>query len=275
MKRQITELLKAGHIRHSISPWASPVLFVKKKGTKNLRMCIDFRHLNKLTIKDATPIARINELRQRLRNAKMFTALDMMSGYYQITIDDSSIPYTAFNCRYGHFEWLVMPFGLCNAPATFSHWINQILGDLLDTCVIAYLDDILIHSPNPEQHLIDVETVLQRLSASGAILNLGKSHFHREKVDFLGHTVDVHGISPTTAHIDAILNWPQIQNKQDVASFCGLINYFKSWIHQYADILKPLNNLRRKDAPFVWNTECQTTVRVLQHCILQTQADCH
>lgn len=135
-------------------------------------MSIDFRHLNKATIKDATPIARIDELRQRLRNAKVFTALDMMSGYYQITIDDPSIPYTAFNCRYGHFEWLVMPFGLCNAPATFSRWINLILGDLLDTCVVAYLDDILIYSPTPEQHLLDVDKVLERLASAGAILNL-------------------------------------------------------------------------------------------------------
>ena len=159
-----------------------------------------------------------------------------MSGYYQITIYDPSIPYTAFNCRYCHFEWLVMPFGLCNAPATFSRWINQILGDLLDTCVVAYLDDILIYSPTPAQHIIDVEVVLRRLSSAGAVLNLTKSHFHREKVEFLGHIVDANGMSPTTSHIEAILNWPQIQTNQDVSLFCGLINYFKAWIHKYANI---------------------------------------
>lgn len=264
MKRQITELLEAGHIRHSNSPWAAPVLFVKKKGTEKLRMCIDYRHLNKNTIKDATPLARIDELRQRLRLARQFTALDMMSGYYQIRINAEDVPYTAFNCRYGHFEWLVMPFGLTNAPATFSRWINSILSDLLDTCVVAYLDDILIYSPNEEQHISDVEAVLKRLAGAGAVLNLDKSHFHRTKVIFLGHNVDADGISPTDNHVKAVREWPQIQDKHDLASFCGLVNYFKAWIPNYADIMHPLNLLRKKDTEFNWTVDCQTAIRTLQ-----------
>ena len=264
MKRQITELLKAGHIRHSVSPWAAPVLFVKKKGTEKLRMCIDFRHLNKQTIKDATPIARIDELRQRLVNAKKFTALDMMSGYNQIKIADESIPYTAFNCRYGHFEWLVMPFGLTNAPATFSRWINKILGDLLDRCVVAYLDDILIYSPTDEQHVRDVEEVLSCLDQAGAILNLEKSHFHKTKVEFLGHNVDSEGITPNTSYVDAISKWPKIQDKSDLATFCGMINYFKAWISDYTDIIQPLNELRKKTAAFIWTARCDDAVAALQ-----------
>ena len=228
-------------------------------------MCLDFRHVNKHTVKDATPLAGIDELRQRLRHAKVFSALDMMSGYYQIKIDTASLPYTAFNCRYGHYEWLVMPFGLTNAPATFSRWINSILSDLLDVCVVAYLDDILIYSPSVEQHLLDVDKVLSKLAAAGAILNLGKSHFHKFKVTFLGHDVDAQGISLTSSSIESIHTWPQIKDKHDIASFCGLVNYFKSWIPAYADLLAPLNRLRKKDAEFNWTIDCQTTVRILQY----------
>ena len=267
MKRQITELLKAGHIRHSMSPWAAPVLFVKKKGTDTLRMCIDFRHLNRHTIKDATPIARIDELRQRLVGAKRFTAVDMMSGYNQIKIEDSAIPYTAFNCRYGHFEWLVMPFGLTNAPATFSRWINLVLGPLLDKCVVAYLDDILIYSKSDEQHILDVEAVMDSLAEAGAILNLEKSHFHKGKVEFLGHNVDGEGITPNTSYIEAISKWPKIENKADVGTFCGMINYFKAWIPDYAELIQPLNNLRKKDAPFIWDDACDESVRRLQEAL--------
>ena len=267
MKRQITELLKAGHIRHSFSPWSSSVLFVKKKGTDKLRMCIDFRHLNKCTIKDSTAIARIDELRQRLRGSKCFTALDLMSGYYQIRIDDESIPLTAFNCRYGHFEWTVMPFGLCNAPATFTRWINLILNDLLDTCVVAYLDDILIYSPTEEQHVIDVRQTLERLAKANAFLSLDKCVFNARKVEFLGHEVDGEGITLNPGYVQPIMEWPDIMNKSDLASFCGMVNYFKNWIDGYADICKPLNELRKKDIPFIWTVNQQSAVRILQHSI--------
>ncbi len=260
MKKQLTMLLKAGHIRHSSSPWASPVLFVKKPRSDKLRMCIDFRHLNRATLKDATPIARIDELRQRLRGARRFTALDLMSGYYQILIDDESIPYTAFNCRYGHFEWLVMPFGLTNAPATFSRWVNKILGTLLDECVVAYLDDILIYSP-------DDERVLSCLASAGAILNLVKSHFCQDTVEFLGHVVTPAGIRPTPAHIKSVQDWPQIKDKNDIASFAGLTNYFKQYIPNYADLLKPLNKLRKKDVKFVWSSECEDSVTKLKEAL--------
>ncbi|KAG5460880.1 MAG: hypothetical protein BJ554DRAFT_7022, partial [Olpidium bornovanus] len=130
MKQQLTELLRAGHIRYSKSPWGASVLFVQKANGK-LRTCMDFRYLNKSTIKDATPLGQIDEIRQRLRGATRFSAFDLMSCYHQLWIRAEDIPKTAFNTRYGHFEWVVMPFGLCNAPATFQRWINRILGDLL------------------------------------------------------------------------------------------------------------------------------------------------
>ena len=119
-------------------------------------------------------------------------------------------------------------------------------------CVIAYLDDILIYSKNSEEHVVHVEQVLAALEKAGAVLNLEKSHFHKTKVEFLGHNVDEHGITPNTSYVEAISKWPDIKNKADVASFCGLINYFKNWIPKYADLLKPLNQLRKKDAPFIW-----------------------
>lgn len=268
MKRQITELLTAGHIRHSNAPWASSILFVKKKGTSKLRMCIDYRYLNSQTIKDATPIARIDELRQRLKGSTKFSALDLLSGYYQIKIDPNSVPKTAFNCRYGHFEWLVMPFGLTNAPATFSRWINTILGDLLDKCVVAYLDDILIYSKSDEAHLKDLDTVLSRLQDAGAILNLTKSHFGQSRVEFLGHIVDSEGVSISSDNVKSVTTWPQITDKSDLASFCGMINYFKNWIDGYANIMEPLNYLRKKDVPFSWTPREQSAMIVLQYKLI-------
>lgn len=127
-------------------------------------MCIDYRHLNKHTVRDATPIPRSDELRQRLQGAKIFTALDLTSGYYQIRIEDEDQAKTAFNTRYGHFEWLVIPFGLTNAPATFSRWINETMGEFLDSFVVAYLDDILIFSKNKDDHFKHVQQVLSQLS---------------------------------------------------------------------------------------------------------------
>ena len=267
MKRQIETLLKAGHIRHSTSPWSSSVLFVKKKGSDKLRMCIDFRHLNRMTVKDATPIARIDELRQRLQGAEYFTALDMMQGYYQTIIQEACRYLTAFNCRYGHYEWNVMPFGLCNAPATFSRWITIILGDCIDKFVVAYLDDILIFSRTREEHRDHVEEVLRRLSRAGAYLGLIKCEFEATSVDFLGHKVSGDGVTLNPSYVQPILDWPLIRNKSDLASFCGMINYFKSWIPGYADICEPLNKLRKKTAHFVWTEDQQTAVIILQHYV--------
>lgn len=267
MKRQTTELLAAGHIRHSQSPWGAPVLFVKKANGK-LRMCIDYRYLNKATIKDATPLGRIDELRQRLRGAQHFTALDLMSGYHQLRIRSEDIPKTAFNTRYGHYEWVVMPFGLCNAPATFQRWINQVLGDLLDTCVIAYLDDILIYSKDATEHLQHLRTVLTRLQDAGAILNLEKSHFNQTSVNYLGHVVSAKGISIRPDHVTAILAWPHIKDRHDIQSFCGLANYFKDWIPDYGNLMRPLTDLLRKDMPFSWSTACETAKTTIQKAIV-------
>ena len=186
-----------------------------------------------------------------------------MSGYYQIKIAERDVEKTAFNCRYGHFEWLVMPFGLTNAPATFSRWVNEILGTLFDKCVVAYLDDILIYSANKEDHLRDLDQVMDLLSAAHAILNLEKSHFFQSEVEFLGHLVNSEGIRPNPENVESVLSWPQIKDTADVASFCGLINYFKSWIPDYAQILQPLNCLRKKNAPYNWTVECQSAVRTL------------
>jgi hypothetical protein len=220
-----------------------------------------------MTVKDATPLGRIDEIRQRLRGATRFSAFDLMSGYHQLQIRSTDIPRTAFNTRYGHFEWVVMPFGLCNAPATFQRWINRILGDLLDDCVIAYLDDLLIYSSTESEHVRHIEQVLTRLAKAGAFLNLDKSFFNRDSVNYLGHVVSADGISIRPDYVDAVLEWPQIIDKHDVQSCCGLVNFFKDWLPYYADLLLPLNELRKKDVPFSWNIDCQSAVRVVQHAI--------
>ncbi|KAG5459906.1 MAG: hypothetical protein BJ554DRAFT_8115 [Olpidium bornovanus] len=161
LRRQLQELQAAGHILPSRSPWGAPVLFVKKMGSEKLRMCVDFRRLNSMTIKDATPLVLPEEMRHRLAGARFFSTLNLTQGYYQIPVALKDIEKTAFRTRDSHFEWTVMPFGLCNAPATFTRWMNAVLGDLMDMCVVAYMDDILIYSETKQDHRNHLEQVLQ------------------------------------------------------------------------------------------------------------------
>ncbi len=181
LKRQLDELLEAGFIRESTSSFAAPVLFVKKKDG-SMRMCVDFRALNKVTKKNKAAMPRIDEIFEQLLGAKKFSKLDLMSGYNQLRIDEKDIQKTAFVTKYGHFEWVVLPFGLTDAPATFNALMLQVLKPLIDKCVVVYLDDILIYSPNDKQHEIDVRKVLKLLQDNGLLAILSKGEFFKEKI---------------------------------------------------------------------------------------------
>jgi hypothetical protein len=176
LKRQLADLLQKGFIRPSVSPFGAPVLFVHKK-EGSLRLCVDYRALNKITIKNRYPLPRIDELMDRLVGAKYFTKIDLYSGYHQIRIKEEDIPKTAFRTRYGHFEFLVLPFGLTNAPATFMTLMNDIFRDYLDKFVIVYLDDILIYSKTKEEHLQHVAVILQTLREHQLYAKLSKCEF--------------------------------------------------------------------------------------------------
>lgn len=161
-RNQVEDYLARGYIRPSLSPYGAPILFARKKNGK-LRMCIDYRALNSLTRKNSFPLPRIDELLENLAGAYYFSKLDLASGYHQIRIAEDDIPKTAFNTRYGHYEWLVMSFGLTNAPATFQNLMNDVFRDLINAGLVVYLDDILVYSRTPQEHLIRLRSVLQKL----------------------------------------------------------------------------------------------------------------
>ncbi|GJP36746.1 hypothetical protein CLOM_g21220 [Closterium sp. NIES-68] len=203
MKKQIEYLLVKGLIRPSTSPYGAPVLFTPKPD-RSLRMCIDYRALNKQTIKNNNPIPRIDDLLDQLQGATVFSKLDLRSGYWQIRMADNSIHKTAFRTRYGLYEYLVMPFGLSNAPATFQAKMNHILRPLLDECVVVYVDDILIYSRDMKQHVEHLRRAFEILRRERFYVKFSKSEFAFEKVEFLGHMVSAQGFQADPKNIEVV-----------------------------------------------------------------------
>ncbi|CAI5471221.1 unnamed protein product [Closterium sp. Yama58-4] len=251
MKKQIEYLLDRQLIRPSTSPYGAPVLFTPKPDG-SLRMCIDYHALNKLTVKNKYPIPRIDDLLDQLRGATVFSKLDLRSGYWQIKMADNSIHKTAFRTRYGSYEYLVMPFGLCNAPATFQAEMNHILRPLLDECVVVYLDDILIYSKNMKEHVEHLRKVFEILRKNKFYVKLSKSDFALEKVQFLGHMVSAKGVHVDPRKIEAVKKWKVPENVKELQQFLGFANYYNRFVPQYAKIAAPLTDLLKKDTPFRW-----------------------
>src|SRR5262249_20834922 len=186
LKKQLQELMDQGFVRPSVSPWGAPVLFVKKKDG-SMRLCINYRELNRVTIKNKYPLPRIDDLFDQLRGAKIFSRIDLKSGYHQIRIKAEDVSKTAFRTRYGHYEFLVMPFGLTNAPAVFMDLMNRVFKTLLDVCVIVFIDDILVYSSNEKQHEEHLRSVLQILRNNKLYAKLSKCEFWLKNIEFLGH----------------------------------------------------------------------------------------
>ena len=249
LKEYIKENLEKGFIRPSTSPAGAPILFVRKKDG-SLRLCVDYRRLNENTIRDSYPLPLITELFDRLREAKYFTKLDLKSAYNLVRIREGDEYKTAFRTRYGHFEYLVMPFGLKNAPATFQHFINDVLGEYLDEFAFAYIDDILIYSETLEEHRTHVKKILKKLQESGLYAKLSKCEFEVQKTTFLGHIISDKGISMDPDKVKSILEWPVPTTVKEVQSFVGLCNYYRRFIPNFAKITKPLHNLTRKDVKY-------------------------
>ncbi|WVZ50761.1 hypothetical protein U9M48_001986 [Paspalum notatum var. saurae] len=221
LKKQLDELLEKGFIRDSVSPWGALVLFVKKKdGT--MRMCIDYRDLNAVTIKNKYPLPRIDDLLDRLKGAKHFSKIDLRSGYHQMRIRESNIPKTAFVTRYGHHEFTVVSFGLTNAPAYFMNMMNMIFMKELDQCVVVFIDDILIFSKTREEHEQHLRIVLEKLRENQLYGKFSKCDFWLEKVAFLGHVLTAEGMSVDPEKVEAVSNWKTPRNAIEIRSFLGL-----------------------------------------------------
>ncbi|KAL2252896.1 UNVERIFIED_CONTAM: Transposon Ty3-I Gag-Pol polyprotein [Sesamum indicum] len=221
LKKQLEELLDKGFIRPNISPWGAPVLFVKKKDG-SMRLCVDYRQLNRITIKNKYPLPRIDDLLDQLKGATVFSKIDLRSGYWQLRIEEESIPKIAFRCRYGHYEFVVMPFGLTNAPAAFMALMNKTLQPFLDQFVIVFLDDILIYSSSPEEHEQHLRTILQILREKQLYGKFSKCEFWMEEIAFLGHVVSKEGVQPDPAKVMVILEWEPPKNVSEIRSFLGL-----------------------------------------------------
>ena len=256
LKEYIDEQLRKGTIRPSKSPAGHGVLFVPKKD-KGLRLCMDYRPLNAITIKDRHPLPRIDEMQDRIKGAKWFTKLDITDAYYRLRINKGEEWKTAFRTKYGHYEYLVMPFGLTNAPASFQRFVNEALGEHLDIFVIAYLDDILIFSNEYEEHVRHVKAVLKKLEQAALRLKESKCELHVQETEFLGHWITTKGIEMEKSKVKAILDWPTPKNVKEVQQFAGLINYYRRFIQDYSRTMTPLFEITKKGKEFQWGPEQQ------------------
>ena len=230
LKIQLQELVEKGFIQPSISPWGAPVLFVRKKdGT--LRLCIDYRQLNRVTIKNRYPLPRIDDLFDQLRGARVFSKIDLRSGYYQLKIKNDDVPKTTFRTRYGHYEFLVMPFGLTNASAAFMGLMNKVFQQYLDRFAIVFIDDILVYSKSKEEHGRHLALVLKKLREHRLYAKFSKCQFWLKEVAFLGHVISAQGIQVDSQKTTAVENWEQPRTVTEVRSFLGLAGYYRRFVH--------------------------------------------
>ena len=257
LREYIDDNLKKGFIRRSESPAGAPVLFVPKKNSDKLRLCVDYRALNKVTVKNRCPLPLISETLERLGSARVFTKLDLKGAYNLVRVAEGDEWKTAFRTRYGHFEYLVMPFGLTNAPATFQSFLNDVLRECLDTVVVIYLDDILIYSKDEESHVGHVRRVLQLLSDAQLQVNLEKCQFHVNKVEFLGYVISPEGISMDPAKVAVIANWPTPHSVHDIQVFLGFSNFYRRFIKNFSKLVGPITRLLKKNVPFKWCDKAQ------------------
>ncbi|KAL0553936.1 hypothetical protein IC582_007840 [Cucumis melo] len=232
LKVQLQELLDKGFIRPSVSPWGAPVLFVKKKDGP-MRLCIDYRELNKVTVKNRYPLPRIDDLFDQLQGATVFFKIDLRSGYHQLRIKDGDVPKTTFRSRYGHYEFIVMSFGLTNAPTVFLDLMNRVFREFLDTFVIVFIDDILIYSKTEVEHEEHLRMVLQTLWDNKLYAKFSKFEFWLKQVTFLGHVVSKAGVSVDPVKIEAVTSWPRPSTVSEVRSFLGLAGYYRRFVENF------------------------------------------
>ncbi|KAL0544431.1 hypothetical protein IC582_019546 [Cucumis melo] len=229
-----------------------------------MRLCIDFSELNKVTVKNRYPLPRIDDLFDQLQGATVFSKIDLQSGYHQLRIKDGDVPKTAFRSRYGHYEFIVMSFGLTNAPAVFMDLMNRVFREFLDTFVIVFIDDILIYSKTEAEHEEHLRIVLQTLRDNKLYAKFSKCEFWLKQVSFLGHVVSKAGVSVDPAKIEAVTGWTRPSTVSEVRSFLGLAGYYRRFVENFSRIATPLTQLTRKGAPFVWSKACEDSFQNLK-----------
>lgn len=244
VQNQISKMLEQGIVRPSTSPWASPIWIVPKKedasGHRKWRLVIDYRKLNLKTIDDRYPIPNFTEILDKLGRCQYFTTLDLASGFHQIEVHPEDVQKTAFSVEHGLYEFVRMPFGLKNAPATFQRVMDHVLKDLIGVCCLVYMDDIIIFSSSLQEHLINLSRVLKALERVNLKVQLDKSEFLKKEVAFLGHIVTDEGVKPNPNKIETIKKWPIPANQKELKGFLGLLGYYRKFIRDFAKNTKPL-----------------------------------
>lgn len=267
LKKQLIELLNGGKIRPSVSPWGASTLFVAKKDTEERRLCFDYRPVNEVTIKNNSSLPNIEELFDQLLGAKFFSKIDLRSGYHQIRIHPDDVDKTAFNTRYGHYEFLVLPFGLCNAPSTFMEMMQRVFRDCVDEFVIVFMDDILVYSKTAESHAQHLRHVMGLLRKHQLYAKKSKCLFFRTKIKFLGHVISPDGIGVDEDKIAAIQRWPIPRNVSELRSFLGLAGYYRKFVRDFSKVALPLTLLLRTENTFDMKNEQLQAFRALKHLL--------
>lgn len=259
----VDKMLSDGVIEESSSPWSSPVVLVTKKdGTT--RFCVDYRKLNDVTKKDSYPLPRIDDTLSTLAGSQWFSTLDLKSGYWQVGIHEQDKEKTAFSTGTGLYHFNVMPFGLCNAPATFERLMEIVLRGLTWKTCLVYLDDVMVMGKTFDEHLDNLREVFSRISKAHLKLNPKKCSLFQKRVEFLGHVVSPEGIHTDERKIDAIRNWPRPRDKHELRSFLGLCTYYRRFVEGFASIAAPLHKLTEDKAAYQWNTDCEQSFRKLK-----------
>ena len=259
-------MLTRGIIQPSTSPWASPVILVKKKDGTD-RFVVDYRRLNSVTRKDSYPLPRIDDALDALNGSQLYSLMDLMSGYWQVEMHPASREHTAFTTYGGLYEFLVTPFGLTSAPPTFMRLMECVLRNLTYKICLIYLDDILVYSRTFDDHLFHLRQVFDRLRQANLKLKPSKCHFACAKVQYLGHIVSGDGVAPDPEKISAVKNFPRPHNVKTVRSFLGLANYYRRFIKDFAKLAAPLNKLLRKDQKFAWTPLCEEAFEALKSAL--------
>ena len=266
----IQELENKGVIRKSTSPWASPIVLVRKKNGK-VRPCVDYRRLNAVTTKDAFPLPRIQDCLDAVAGAKYFSTFDLTSGYHQIPVREKDIPKTAFVTKYGLYEFSSMPFGLTNAPATFQRVMELALQGLQWEQCLIYLDDIIVFGSTFGEHIQRVFQVLARIKKAGLKLQPSKCHLLQRKVTFLGHVVSADGVLPNPENVSKVKTWPIPTSVTEIRQFLGLASYYRRFIQNFAAIARPMVELTKKSVPFQWTSQCDEAFEKLKSKLISPE----
>ncbi|KAM0929344.1 hypothetical protein ACQ4PT_001454 [Festuca glaucescens] len=266
IEKQIRELLAQGVIRPSSSPFASPVLLVGKKDL-SWRLCVDYRHLNAITVKNKYPLPVIDELLDELAGAKWFTSLDLRSGYHQIRMAECDEYKTAFQTHHGHFEYRVMPYGVTGGPATFQGVMNAILAPFLRQSVLVFVDDILIYSKTLADHAQHLQAVLEILAKNELKVKRSKCNFAKQEIQYLGHVISASGVSTDQGKIKPILQWQPPENVKELRWFLGMTGYYRKFIRGYGVISKNLTGLLKKGVPYTWTSATEESFQALKNAL--------